>query len=289
MNRDWESTRFSSDATRLLRWFENHDRVAVAFSGGVDSSVVLAAACGSGADVIALTASSPSVAQWQRSMAERVAGDLDVEHRYVRTDELSSSAYVANESDRCFHCKASLYAALKPVCEEATGQARTVVTGTNSDDLGDYRPGIEAGRIANVATPLAELRLGKSDVRSIAAEFGLPNADLPASPCLASRLAYGVEVTAERLMMVERAEDYLREQGFETLRVRLHAGELARIELPAESLTEFLNSRFRATTLTRFQEIGFRYITFDLAGFQSGSMNKQLVGLSAPNGARLDH
>lgn len=140
--------------------------------------------------------------------------------------------YAANDSQRCFHCKTSLYAALASVCESMDDSDRILVSGTNADDLGDYRPGIHAGRLASVRTPLADLGMNKSAVRAVAREFGLRNADLPASPCLSSRIAYGVRVTPERLARIERAEDFLRARGFDILRVRLHEGELARVEVP---------------------------------------------------------
>lgn len=286
------------DAARLVEWFVPFDRVIVAFSGGVDSSVVLAAALrGCDGDVLAVTAHSPSVAQWQLELARRVAGDLGAEHEIVRTDEVDSPDYSANDARRCFHCKTTLYQTIDRCCRRAAANSgaangaaangdAVVVSGTNQDDLGDYRPGIEAGRRSGVRTPLADLGLGKTAVRQIAEIFGLENADLPASPCLSSRIAYGVRVTVERLQRIERAEDCLRAMGLADLRVRLHEGELARIEVPVDRI-EWLACENRRGVLTeQLLSLGFRYVTLDLQGLRSGSMNRQLVPIGRPGSHR---
>lgn len=273
----------SPTARELIRWFDNHHQVAVAFSGGVDSSVVLAAALRSKAaqrsGVIAVTAKSPSVAPWQIELAQSVARQLKAEHRIVETDEMEKPEYVVNDSNRCFHCKTTLYEKINDFMGKVAGASSTVVSGTNADDLGDYRPGIEAGRLSGVSTPLADLGIGKDAVRAIAHEWGLENADLPASPCLSSRLAYGVQVTVERLSMVDQAEAFLREMGLHDMRVRLHEGELARIEVPSDKISFLVDDERRQRICVTLKSLGFRYIAIDLEGFSSGSMNRQLVSL----------
>ena len=270
------------DAKRLSAWLSGLDRVVVAFSGGVDSSVVAAAAVRSDlSSLVAVTADSPSVARWQLDLARRVALEIGIKHCIVRTDEVDRPAYRRNDHARCFHCKETLYAALADI----SGRYRdaTIVSGTNADDLGDYRPGIEAGRIAGVRMPLAELGLSKSAIRAVASHFGLSNHDLPASPCLASRIAYGTEVTADRLARVERAEAWLRDRGFAQLRVRLHAGELARVEVPRPQLPQLIELDRTGEMTRAMKGLGFQYVTVDLQGFQSGSMNRVLVSLAAPS------
>ncbi len=272
----------------------------IAFSGGVDSALVAAAALraerllaaqghGSAAHSIAVTALSPAVPLAQRQVASRVAAELGIRHRTVATEELARSDYARNDTRRCFFCKQTLYRSLLAVATAdlaeftALGQVR-IASGTNADDLGDYRPGIAAGEAAGVQTPLADLGIGKSAVRAIAALWGLSVAELPAAPCLASRIAYGVEVTAERLARIEAAEAWLAERGFSPLRVRLHAGELARIEVAAEEIPRLIQAPLLGELRKLFHELGFRAVTVDLEGFRSGSLNR-LVALRGPHTA----
>lgn len=267
-----------SDALRLQTWLHSLQRVVVAFSGGVDSSVVAAAAHRAGLErSIAVTADSPSVARWQLELAKQIAAQIGIEHQIVQTGEGDREDYRRNDKRRCFFCKQTLYASLSELTQRYADM--TIVSGTNLDDLGDYRPGIEAGRQSSVATPLAELGLNKSRVRSLARHFGLSNADLPASPCLASRIAYGTEVTPERLRRIEQAEDWLRHNGFTQLRVRLHAGELARIEVPKSEIPRLIELDHDGGMTRDFQSYGFADVTVDLQGFRSGNMNRVLVAL----------
>lgn len=284
-------------AERLVARMTDLVPCVVAFSGGVDSAVIAAAAvradrrlaaaaqCRPDADCagpgrsIAVTALSPSVAQVQREIASRVAAEIGIEQVTVTTDELARTDYIRNDARRCFACKQTLYAALQSVAQSRGSLA--IVSGTNADDLGDYRPGIEAGRAAGVFTPLAELEIGKAAVRQIAAAWQLSIAELPASPCLSSRIAYGVEVTAERLRMIELAEQFLSQQGFSPLRVRLLAGELAKIEVPVGDLPRLVAQPLVDHVRAQLTQLGFRGVSVDLAGFRSGSMN-QLFNLSPP-------
>lgn len=269
------------NANQLIELIENDDRVVVAFSGGVDSSVVAAAAKRSKVDAIAVTARSPSVAKWQQDWAVKVAGEIQIEHQFVETDEAALPEYQRNDSQRCFYCKQTLYQSLAAIaaCQGNKAESRVILSGTNADDLGDHRPGIQAGTLAGVKTPLAELGFGKKEVRELAVHFGLSNHDLPASPCLASRVAYGVEVTPERLGQIELAEDWLRAQQFSDCRVRLHADSLVRVEVPPAEVARLMDQGLAAEMTRRFQSIGFRYVTLDLQGLRSGSLNDALVAI----------
>lgn len=271
---------------RLVDHIASLGSVVVAFSGGVDSSVVAAAATrafgSSQSDqhqrCLAVTACSPSLASWQSELAVRVAGEIGIAHEFVSTNEQSREGYRRNETDRCFFCKQTLYEFLQPIAAQRNA---VILSGTNSDDLGDHRPGIQAGKDASVQTPLADLHIDKATVRQIAHAFGLSNFDLPASPCLASRIEYQVEVTPERLAMIDRAESWLREHGLADLRVRLHTGGLARIEIPTDSFDKFMRLQTESGLNDAFLAFGFRYVTLDLAGLRSGSMNEGFVQISS--------
>ncbi len=264
-----------NERAALIECLRGYGPVVVAFSGGVDSAVVAAAAHQAlGNRAVAVTAVSPSLASHLRERPRgRVAREIGIAHRWLETDEVQDPNYIRNDSQRCFHCKSHLYQGLQQLPDFP---GFTLVSGTNADDLGDYRPGLEAGRNAKVRTPLADLGFGKSTVRRLAHEFGLSVADAPAAPCLSSRIAYGVPVSEERLRRIDAAESWLRERGFATARVRLHPGEMARIEVPTERLVELVDPELRTELSDRFRELGFQFITLDVEGFRSGNLN-QLV------------
>ena len=203
-----------------------------------------------------------------------MAARIELPHVTVATGETHDRDYQLNDARRCYHCKTHLFEALK---REYPGA--TIVTGTNADDLQDYRPGLEAAAEHQVRAPLAELGFGKSIVRQLAQFWNLPIADKPASPCLASRIAYGVEVTSNRLAMIEQAEQWLRGHGMVEFRVRLHAGELARIEVPIEAISRLASDPLRVELLAQLKSLGFRFVTLDISGFTSGSLN-QLIQIN---------
>ncbi len=268
-----------ADAERLQRTLRTWGPVTVAFSGGVDSSVVAAAAFRADPQgALAVTARSPSVPAWQLQTARQVASTIGIRHQVMATDEGHRDDYRRNDRRRCFYCKQTLYATLRQLARNSTA---TIVSGTNADDLDDDRPGIEAAAEADVRAPLAELGISKSQVRALARYFGLPNADLPASPCLASRVAHGVEVTPERLQKIESAEAWIRNQGFSDVRVRLHADELARVEVPAGELPQLVDPPMLAQLDEALVAAGFRFVTVDARGLRSGSLNLPLVSLTA--------
>lgn len=246
--------------------------VVVAYSGGVDSAFLTAVAHDVlGRRALAVTAVSPSLARRERAGAEALARRYGWRHRTVETHEGERPEYVRNAGDRCYWCKDELFDALAPIAAE---RAAAIAVGTNTDDLGDHRPGLRAARERGVRSPLVDAGMSKADVRALAARRGLPVADKPASPCLASRVAYGIEVTPERLRRVDEAEEAVRALGFDVLRVRDH-GDLARVEVPAEDVPRA--AALRAELHDRLTGLGFRFVTVDLGGFRSGSLNAALA------------
>lgn len=263
------------DILRSLR------RVVVAFSAGLDSTFVLKVAIdtlGPG-NVLAVTADSDSLARAEFDEAVRLASQLGASHRVIRTQEFANPDYLANPVNRCYFCKTELYTRLRPLLE-AEGYV-AVVNGINADDLGDYRPGIQAARENAVRAPCAEAGLTKADIRLLSQRLGIPIYDKPASPCLSSRVQYGEPITPEKLAMIERAEAYLHSLGIRECRVR-HHNNLARIEIPADQIERFMRPEMRARIDAEFRRIGYAYVTMDLRGFRSGSMNEVLTFGTTP-------
>ena len=260
---------------RLLELIRSYDSCAIAFSGGIDSTVVAKAAqLALGDRAVAVTGTSASLAQGELDEARELARLIDICHEIIVTDELANPDYLRNAKDRCYHCKTELYTQLEGVIERL-GVA-VILNGANVDDLGDYRPGMTAAAEHRVRSPLAECGIGKSEIRELALDWGLPTWDKPATPCLSSRIAYGEEVTPERLAMIDAAECFLRSQGLGTLRVRYHKGELARIEVPLEAIARLCEPQLRSELLAQLKSLGFNYVTLDLEGFRSGSLNDLL-------------
>lgn len=247
----------------------------VAFSGGTDSTLLLSVAAEVLDDrCVALTTISASTPAHDRAAARALAASLGVRHLVVETDELANPDYAANPVDRCFFCKENLFA----ICERerAREDLAAIVDGANVDDLGDHRPGLDAAARHGIVHPLVEAGLTKADVRAASRARGLPTWDRPASPCLASRIPYGTAITAEALARIDAAETLLRELGAAQVRVRAH-DRLARIEVPVEALGTLLAAGVRERIVERLRALGFTWVTIDLAGFRSGSLNEGLV------------
>jgi uncharacterized protein len=246
----------------------------VAFSGGVDSTFVAAAACDAlGERALAVTGVSPSIPASEVEEARELARLIGIAHETVDTHEMEREGYVENSSQRCYHCKTELYGLLATLAVER-GFA-FVVDGCNVDDLGDHRPGRVAAAEHGVRSPLIEAGLTKEQVRALSHERGLPTWDKPAMACLSSRIPYGTAVTVEALERIGAAEAFLRSLGLRQLRVR-HHGDVARIELQPHDITLLLDAETRARVVERLKELGYKYVTLDLAGFRSGSLNDVL-------------
>lgn len=252
----------------------------VCFSGGIDSALVLAVATEQLGDrAVGMTAVSPSLPRSEREDAARIAARLGARHVWVDSNEIERPGYAANGPDRCFHCKTELYDIARQ--KSAEWNLSHVLNGTNLDDLGDYRPGLDAARQAGARSPLVEASLTKSDVRAVARLLGMEIWDKPAAACLSSRIPYGTSVTRERLAQIEAFERDLRELGFRRVRVRWH-DRIARIEVDTAELARLIEDDLRTQIVERGRVHGFLYVTLDLAGYRSGSLNELLVGRSLP-------
>jgi uncharacterized protein len=257
----------------LLAILGDMPSVAVAFSGGVDSTVVAKAAhLALGDRAVAVTADSPSVARRELTEACELARLIGIRHVVVPTREFDNPDYAKNDGSRCYHCKTELYATVSWLLPEL-GVA-LMASGANLDDRGDYRPGLAAAAEHAVRHPLQEAGFTKADVRALALLWELPTWDKPASPCLASRLAPGVTATPERVERVERAEAVLRELGAREGRVRYHEGEVARVEVPVADVARFAADPVRTELARALRALGFKFVALDLDGFRSGSLNE---------------
>ena len=227
---------------------------------------------------VAVTAVSASLPGGELESARELAGQIGIRHQVIETDEFSNQDYTRNAPDRCYHCKTELYGRLEKLAPEL--DVEVLFNGANLDDLGDYRPGMMAAGEHAVRSPLIETGLDKQDVRDLAAYWELPVCNLPASPCLSSRVAYGLEVTPERLARIDAAEQFLRSRGFSPLRVREHPGHLARVEVPLDQVQRLCEQPLLGQLNDYLQELGYKSVTVDKEGFRSGSLN-QLVTLDA--------
>jgi pyridinium-3,5-biscarboxylic acid mononucleotide sulfurtransferase len=262
----------------LRDYLRQLDSALICYSGGIDSALVLAVAHEQlGARALAITAVSASLPQREKDDAARFAVQLGARHEFVASHEIERPGYVANGPDRCFHCKSELYDIARQ--QLAVHGLRHILNGTNRDDLGDYRPGLEAARQAGVKSPLAELGFDKQDVRAVAKLLGLSNWHKPAAACLASRIPYGTSVTRERLDQIDHFEQGVKDLGFTQVRVRWH-GKVARLELGTEELPRALDPAVRQAIIAAGKRNGFQYVTLDLEGYRTGSHNEVLTGLS---------
>ncbi|MEM7794414.1 MAG: ATP-dependent sacrificial sulfur transferase LarE [Cyanobacteria bacterium P01_C01_bin.118] len=259
---------------QLQSIFQSVDRALIAYSGGIDSTLVAKVAHDVlGQKALAVTAESPSLMLEDLEAAKRQAEFMGLAHRIVQTHEMDNPNYTSNPTNRCYFCKSELHDTLKPLAM-AEGYPY-VVDGLNADDLQDYRPGIQAAKERGVRSPLAEVGLSKLEVREMSKYLGLPWWDKPSQPCLSSRFPYGELITTEKLHRVGQCERYLRQLGVRNLRVRSD-GETARIELPPSEIKAFIAMVDLDTLVTAFQDYGFTYVTLDLEGYKSGKLNRVL-------------
>jgi uncharacterized protein len=256
----------------LLNGLREHQRVLVAFSGGCDSALLLAVArreLGKTA-VLAVTAVSPSLAEQERNSSERLAQFLDVDHHFLKTDEMNNPSYISNPSNRCFFCKDELFEKLVPLAKQ---HRMTLVDGFNASDRSDIRPGLAAAIARGVRHPLDEANLTKKDIRVLSRWMGLPTWNKAASPCLSSRIPYGTRVTEKILKQIEMAEEAIRSEGFKVVRVR-HYGAEARIEVPLRELPKLKAADRWPRIVQNVKACGYDFVIADPRGFESGRLNK---------------
>lgn len=262
----------AASAEQLVELLRGFRSCAVAFSAGVDSTVVAQAArLALGDNAVAVIGVGAALPEGELDEARGIAAQIGIRLVERATLEIENADYQANAPDRCFHCKTELYTHVRQAANELSLAA--IVNGANADDIGDHRPGMRAADNYGVRSPLLECGFGKAVVRDLAKHWGLPVWDKPAAPCLASRIAYGQQVTPERLTMVDAAEQRLRQLGLRELRVRYHEGDLARLEVPADAIALLASDEVRRSLVRDLRALGFKRVTLDLAGFESGNLN----------------
>ncbi len=249
------------------------DSAAVAFSGGVDSTLLLKVTADILTEgVIAVTSKSETYPQEQQEKAQEIAAEIGVEQVLIYTEELASENFAQNSPDRCYHCKKELFNEVKEVAQKRN--ITTVLDGSNYDDIDDYRPGLKALKELSIRSPLLEAKLNKKDIRKLSKKLKLPTWDKASFACLSSRFPYGDKITSEKLLRVDAAEKFLRDFAFKQLRVRHHDNDTARIEVLPEDMEIFLTKR--EEIVAKLKELGYTYITLDLEGYRTGSMNEVL-------------
>ncbi len=264
----------ASKEERLIGLLRDMKRVLIAYSGGTDSAYLAwAAKQALGNEAIAITADSPSIPESHKRDAVDFARGHEIVHEMIPTNEFENPAYVANNPDRCFHCKDELFRVMDQIAADRGFEH--IVYGVNTDDLGDYRPGQSAAKIHQVKAPLVDAGLSKAEIRELSLRANLETWDRPAAACLSSRIPYGTQVTPERIRVVEEGEEALKSMGFRQFRVRYH-DNLVRIEISPEELAKALDLRFAAQVTAIFKGLGFHYVTLDLEGYRQGSLNSVL-------------
>ena len=269
-------TRIESKLKKLRAILARTRGLAIAFSGGVDSTFLAAVAAEElGERALAVTALSPTYPAHEQKDAGRLARKMGMRHILIDSNELLIPGFAANPPDRCYHCKNELFGLLRKIAEREG--LPCIADGTNADDLGDYRPGRRAAKKHGVMSPLLEAGMGKEDIRALSRKMRLPTADKPAFACLASRFPYGSRITAGKMTAVDRVEIGLRKLGFGQVRVR-HHGDIARIEVEQGAIARFCRPDVRRKTVALARRAGFRYVSLDLEGYRTGSMNRTLPG-----------
>ena len=268
------STELQDKLTRLEEYIRGLGSLAVGFSGGVDSSLLLVvAAYVLGDKAMAITGVDASIPERELKEAKEFCKEREIRHIICKVNPMKEESYRHNSPDRCYFCKHGIFTEIKKIAAE--NGIEYVAEGSNMDDLGDYRPGLKAVEELSVKSPLREAGLTKQDIREISKALGLPTWSKPAYACLASRFVYGEEITEEKLRMLDQAEQFLIEQGFLEERVRIH-GNIARIEVPAKDIERLASEEIREAVYEKFKALGFMFVTIDMKGYKMGSMNATL-------------
>ena len=266
---------------QLKKTLREMGTVLIAYSGGVDSSFLAVTAHEVlGLNSLAVFASSPVAPPMEKEAAESLAHQFGLRFRIIESNEMANPDFVANPPERCYYCKRELFSELKPIAL-AEG-LKWVADGTNADDLSDYRPGRKASAEAGIRSPLLEVGLTKAEIRQLSRAQGLPTWDRPASPCLASRIPYGIPVTAETLNKIAQGEKYLHNLGLRQVRLR-HHGDIARIELDQPDMAKIIKTDIRQGIIEHFKALGYKYVTLDLTGYRTGSLN-EVLGIANQEG-----